>query len=104
SGERKVFAPQAMHSSGFRWHMAYPVQVEDTLFFDRMSLLQKELPMTRFSFIATAIILLTGCLGFSSVARAAETKYPKTLEQYEMIRTALVGDDLAAAKNGATNL
>jgi flagellar hook-length control protein FliK len=40
----------------------------------------------------------------SALAFAADTDFPKTIEQYEATRTALVGDDLAAAKNGATNL
>ncbi|HEV3410087.1 MAG TPA: DUF3347 domain-containing protein [Chthoniobacterales bacterium] len=31
-------------------------------------------------------------------------KYPKTLEQYEMVRAGLAADELATAKNGATNL
>jgi len=31
-------------------------------------------------------------------------KFPKTLEQYEMVRAGLAADELAAAKNGATNL
>lgn len=39
-----------------------------------------------------------------TVASAADTKHPKTLEQYEMVRAGLAADDLAAAKNGATNL
>ena len=39
-----------------------------------------------------------------TVATAADTKHPKTLEQYEMVRAGLAADDLAAAKNGATNL
>ncbi|HSH40246.1 MAG TPA: DUF3347 domain-containing protein [Chthoniobacterales bacterium] len=43
-------------------------------------------------------------LSIVAVASAAETKHPKTLEQYEMVRAALAADDLAAAKNGATNL
>ena len=43
---------------------------------------------------------------FSSVAVAfaTEMKYPKTLEQYEMVRAGLAADELASAKNGATNL
>jgi hypothetical protein len=53
-----------------------------------------------------ALITASMLISFLSGAqlRAADTKYPKTLEQYEMIRTGLVADDLAAAKNGATNL
>ena len=49
-----------------------------------------------------AIVLL----GLISVgpAVATEMKYPKTLEQYEMVRAGLAADELAAAKNGATNL
>ena len=39
-----------------------------------------------------------------SYVSAAQTKYPKTLEQYEMVRAGLAGDDLGIAKNGATNL
>ena len=46
-----------------------------------------------------AVFLCT--IGFAS---ATETKHPKTLEQYEMVRAGLAADDLAAAKNGATNL
>jgi hypothetical protein len=38
------------------------------------------------------------------VAVATDMKYPKTLEQYEMVRAGLAADELAAAKNGATNL
>ena len=43
---------------------------------------------------------------FSAVtaSHAADTKFPKTLEQYEMVRAGLAGDDFGAAKNGATNL
>ena len=37
-------------------------------------------------------------------ALATDMKYPKTLEQYEMVRAGLAADELAAAKNGATNL
>jgi hypothetical protein len=37
-------------------------------------------------------------------AFATDMKYPKTLEQYEMVRAGLAADELAAAKNGATNL
>ena len=48
--------------------------------------------------------LLAACLATVTVASAAETKHPKTLEQYEMVRAGLAADDLAAAKNGATNL
>ncbi|MFN2509620.1 MAG: DUF3347 domain-containing protein, partial [Chthoniobacterales bacterium] len=40
----------------------------------------------------------------ASTAFAAETKYPKTLEQYEILRSGLAADELASAKNGATNL
>jgi hypothetical protein len=39
-----------------------------------------------------------------SVSFSAETKFPKTVEQYEMIRAGLAADELASAKNGATNL
>jgi hypothetical protein len=39
-----------------------------------------------------------------AVGTAADTKYPKTLEQYEMVRSGLAADELASAKNGATNL
>ena len=35
---------------------------------------------------------------------AAETKFPKTVEQYEMVRAGLAADELATAKNGASNL
>ena len=38
------------------------------------------------------------------VALGTEMKYPKTLEQYEMVRSGLAADELASAKNGATNL
>lgn len=38
------------------------------------------------------------------IALATEMKFPKTLEQYEMVRAGLAADELAAAKNGATNL
>ena len=56
----------------------------------------------RFSFakITAAFILIA----LSVSGHAADTKSPKTLEQYEMVRAGLAADDLAAAKNGATNL
>ncbi len=40
----------------------------------------------------------------SNAAIATDMKYPKTLEQYEMVRSGLAADELASAKNGATNL
>ena len=40
----------------------------------------------------------------AATATATDMKYPKTLEQYEMVRSGLAADDLASAKNGATNL
>jgi hypothetical protein len=43
-------------------------------------------------------------LALMAVALATEMKFPKTLEQYEMVRAGLAADELAAAKNGATNL
>ena len=49
-------------------------------------------------------LLLAAFLCTITVATAADTKHPKTLEQYEMVRAGLAADDLAAAKNGATNL
>ena len=49
-------------------------------------------------------LLLAAFFGTITVASAADTKHPKTLEQYEMVRAGLAADDLAAAKNGATNL
>ncbi len=48
--------------------------------------------------------LLVVLLSVVSAASAADTKYPKTLEQYEMVRAGLAADEVAAAKNGATNL
>ncbi len=39
-----------------------------------------------------------------NAATATDMKYPKTLEQYEMVRSGLAADELASAKNGATNL
>src|SRR3712207_346154 len=39
-----------------------------------------------------------------NAATATDMKYPKTLEQYEMVRAGLAADELATAKNGATNL
>ena len=48
--------------------------------------------------------LLAVLLCTIALASAAETKHPKTLEQYEMVRAGLAGDDLGIAKNGATNL
>lgn len=49
---------------------------------------------------------LVGALFFlgNFVGFAVETKYPKTLEQYELIRAGLAADELASAKNGASNL
>src|SRR5688500_20212700 len=49
---------------------------------------------------AILLIVLTAV----AVALATDTKFPKTLEQYEMVRAGLAADELAAAKNGATNL
>lgn len=39
-----------------------------------------------------------------SVSFGAEMKFPKTMEQYEIIRAGLAAEELASAKNGATNL
>jgi membrane fusion protein, copper/silver efflux system len=39
-----------------------------------------------------------------AAATAADTKYSKTLEQYETVRAGLAADELGAAKNGATKL
>ena len=52
-------------------------------------------------FISGLILLFLGGITFAS---AAETKYPKTLEQYEVVRAGLAADEVASAKNGATNL
>ena len=52
--------------------------------------------------IVSAILIAS--LSVVTAAFAADTKHPKTLEQYEMVRAGLAADDLAAAKNGATNL
>ena len=49
-----------------------------------------------------AILLIV--LSAVAVALATNTKFPKTLEQYEMVRAGLAADELASAKNGATNL
>lgn len=49
--------------------------------------------------LAAVVLLLSGLPAF-----AAQTKHPKTLDYYEMTRAGLAGDDLAAAKDGATNL
>jgi hypothetical protein len=49
---------------------------------------------------AVILILLAAVV----IGRATETKYPKMLEQYEMVRAGLAADELASAKNGATNL
>ena len=49
-------------------------------------------------------LLLAALLCTITAATAVDTKHPKTLEQYEMVRAGLAADDLAAAKNGATNL
>lgn len=50
-------------------------------------------------------LLVLGILtGLSFTGHATEMKYPKTLEQYEMVRSGLAADELASAKNGATNL
>jgi hypothetical protein len=49
-----------------------------------------------------AVILIV--LAAVVVAFATDMKYPKTLEQYEMVRAGLAADELASAKNGATNL
>ena len=43
-------------------------------------------------------------VSFATTALATDMKYPKTLEQYEMVRSGLAADELASAKNGATNL
>jgi hypothetical protein len=48
-------------------------------------------------------LCLVVLLSLVTAASAVETKHPKTLEQYEMVRAGLAADDLAAAKNGATN-
>ena len=49
-------------------------------------------------------LLLIGLVSAVTIVSAVETKHPKTLEQYEMVRAGLAGDDLGIAKNGATNL
>jgi hypothetical protein len=50
------------------------------------------------------ISIVLAALCFTALAAAAPTDFPKTVEQYEAVRTGLVADDLASAKNGATNL
>ena len=52
---------------------------------------------TLITFLAVIFVGLNAATGM-------DMKYPKTLEQYEMVRAGLAADDLAAAKNGATNL
>src|ERR1043166_4084976 len=94
-GELEVFVPLAAHSSRFHSHSACAPHAKGAMFFDGTSFRRKNYLMTRFPFIPPALIVLTGCLSFSSFARAAETKYPKTWEQYEIVRAALVADDLA---------
>ena len=54
------------------------------------------------SFRQIPVVLLVACFAF--IASATDMKYPKTLEQYEMVRAGLAADELASAKNGATNL
>ena len=49
-------------------------------------------------------VCLLAVFSVCTFASAVETNHPKTLEQYEMVRAGLAADDLAAAKNGATNL
>ena len=56
----------------------------------------------RFSFRFASTLVAVG--SFAAAALATEMKYPKTLEQYEMVRSGLAADELASAKNGATNL
>jgi hypothetical protein len=50
-------------------------------------------------YVLLSIFFLTTSVSFS-----AETKFPKTMEQYEIVRAGLAADELASAKNGATNL
>jgi chlorite dismutase len=52
----------------------------------------------------TPLLIATLCFLLGMQLFAAETKFPKTFEQYEVVRAGLASDDLAAAKNGATNL
>src|SRR3712207_5289909 len=51
----------------------------------------------------TFLILLFSFFAIGA-AFATDMKFPKTLEQYEMVRAGLAADELASAKNGATNL
>jgi len=57
------------------------------------------------SFSALLATVIAVMLPFNGTAAfAAETKHVKTLEQYDITRAGLAADDLAAAKDGATNL
>ena len=58
----------------------------------------------RVSVIRIPAVILIILLAVVPVALATEMKFPKTLEQYEMVRAGLAADELASAKNGATNL
>ena len=49
-------------------------------------------------------VLLAFLLSLALTAFATETKFPKTLEQYDIVRAGLAANELASAKNGATNL
>ena len=54
------------------------------------------------SFCQISVVFMLTALSVSG--HATDMKYPKTLEQYEMVRSGLAADELASAKNGATNL
>ncbi len=43
-------------------------------------------------------------LSMATAASAAETKYPKTLEHYETVRSGLAADELGSAKNAGIGL
>ncbi len=51
-----------------------------------------------------ARVALLTVFSFIGSALGTDMKYAKTLEQYEMVRSGLATDELASAKNGATNL
>ena len=51
-----------------------------------------------------ARVALLTVFSFIGSALGTDMKYAKTLEQYEMVRSGLAADELASAKNGATNL
>jgi len=51
-----------------------------------------------------ARVALLIVFSFIGSVLGTDMKYPKTLEQYEMVRSGLAADELASAKNGATNL